>query len=634
MQGRFVYFFIALAIFLTAGSFVTGQSFEISSPDQSMSAGNGTVSFNATFSIEQVTGATEETKGFSFAFRHDPALLEVVGSNPFVPTVLGELAAVNDNDGPDFIQGEIFVDGFTIGVIYAFVDQTQVITFEVAKPMIEVDYSTLAGAVAGITDDVVTDIISAADLGTPPTATVVVIGAGVSADATSLPFSITFEAPPPVPDPIFIISAPDQSVVASGPNGGVASFVSNFSIEQDLSDPAALVEPTDAFQFGYQHDETLLQVDAVDEGAVVAVLGGGSGADFFGPMIYANGFTVGCSYDFQLQQTISFATPGEVVDVSYSSIPGALNGATGTQSTDVEESSNIGSPPLDPLVVVDQGTSIDAIALSFNVGLTPAPANVFTLRCTDQQASFSSVSGIGSFTNSITMTEDSDNTGYPNDTQGFSFGIGHDSNLLTVLDVHPGAILDALNGGSGPSFYNVGIFTDGCTVGCVYDFQNIAVAQFPTETELASADYETVAGTLAGTDAGDTIVTQLTPAEGLGPNPVTLVMVVNGQSNAMASEAGEITLVAAGGFDRGDCNDDGLFDIADGITLLNNLFLGGDVPCDDACDGNDDELKDIADPIYILAALFNNGPLPPDSGSCGPDPTEGTLGCDSFDSCV
>ena len=129
-------------------------------------------------------------------------------------------------------------------------------------------------------------------------------------------------------------------------------------------------------------------------------------------------------------------------------------------------------------------------------------------------------------------------------------------------------------------------------------------------------------------------MTQLTPIAGIGPNGVTLVMVVGGQSNAMVGDSGEISLVATGGFDRGDCNDDGLFDIADPITLLDNLFLGGFVPCDDACDGNDDELKDIADPIYILAALFNGGPLPPGSGNCGPDPTEGTLGCDSFDSCT
>ena len=60
MRGNF-FFFPLLTVLVLTGSFVAGQSFEISSPDQSMSAGNGTVPFNATFSIEQVTGAIEET---------------------------------------------------------------------------------------------------------------------------------------------------------------------------------------------------------------------------------------------------------------------------------------------------------------------------------------------------------------------------------------------------------------------------------------------------------------------------------------------------------------------------------------------------------------------------------------------
>jgi len=633
MQGKFV-FFCSLTILLLASSIVVGQTFEISSPDQSMAAGSGAIPFSATFSIEQITGALEDTKGFSFAYGHDPTMLEVLGSSPFTPTSVGELAGVNDGDGPDFIQGEIFVDGFTVGVIYALVDQTQVITYEVAKPVIEVNYATLPGAVDGITEDVVTDIIHADDLGTPPAATVVVIGAGTSAETTALPFSITFQAAPPVPDPVFVISAQDQTVVASGPNGGTASFVASFAIEQDLSDPEAVAEPTYAFQFGYSHDPTMLQVGSVSEAAALAVLDGGNGAAFFGQMIYSDGFTIGCNYDFRLQETITFSVATEVIDVSYSSLPGVLDGAAGTQLTVVEESSDLGGNSITPIVVVDEGTGIDAQALSFTVGLTPAPATVFTLICADQEVTFSSTSGIGSFTHGVSVTEDSGNAGFPNETQGFSFGIGHDSNLLDAVNVTQGAVLQAMEGGSGAEFFAVGLYEDGYTIGCVYDIQNITVQSYPTETELVTADYETVAGTLAGTEAGETVVTALTPSAGLGPNGVTLVMVVDGQSNAMASEAGEITLVSGGGFDRGDCNDDGFFDIADGITLLNNLFLSGDVPCDDACDGNDDELKDIADPIYILAALFNNGPMPPDNGSCGPDPTEGALGCDSFDSCV
>ena len=459
MRGNIV-FVTLLTILLLPGSMTHGQTFEISSEDQTLVSGGGTVSFTSTFSIEQVSGAIEDTKGFSFAYRHDPALLEVVGSNPYAPAVVGELAAVNGGDGPDFIQGEIFADGFTIGVIYAFVDQTQVLTFEVAKPMIEVEYSTLAGALDGVTDDVVTDIIPANDLGTPPTATVVVIGAGVSAAATALPFAITFEAAP------------------------------------------------------------------------------------------------------------------------------------------------------------------------------PAPPILFTISCGDQETTFSSATGVGSFTNSVSVVEEVAPGQVANETQGFSCGIGHDSALLTASAVNQGAILQALNGGSGAEYFQTGIETDGCTVGCIYDFQGGVTTTYPVATEVISIDYDTVAAALAGSAPGSSQTTTLTPVAGLGPNGVTLVMVVGGQSVSMQSQSGVVTLVATGGFDRGDCNDDGNYDIADAITLLDALFLGGDVNCDDACDGNDDELKDIADSVYILSSLFIGGPMPPGNGTCAPDPTDGALGCNVFNSCL
>ena len=64
-----------LALFLS-GSMASGQTFEISSQDQTHAAGSGAIPFTATFSIEQVTGALEDTKGFSFAYRHDDTLME------------------------------------------------------------------------------------------------------------------------------------------------------------------------------------------------------------------------------------------------------------------------------------------------------------------------------------------------------------------------------------------------------------------------------------------------------------------------------------------------------------------------------------------------------------------------------
>ena len=88
-------------------------------------------------------------------------------------------------------------------------------------------------------------------------------------------------------------------------------------------------------------------------------------------------------------------------------------------------------------------------------------------------------------------------------------------------------------------------------------------------------------------------------------------------------------------FRRGDVNGDALFNIADPVSALAFLFTGGSISCDDAADCNDDGTVNIADPVSALAALFSGGSFPPAPGSdnCGPDPTDDTLECDSYNSC-
>ncbi|MFN0057200.1 MAG: FG-GAP-like repeat-containing protein [Planctomycetota bacterium] len=82
-------------------------------------------------------------------------------------------------------------------------------------------------------------------------------------------------------------------------------------------------------------------------------------------------------------------------------------------------------------------------------------------------------------------------------------------------------------------------------------------------------------------------------------------------------------------FDRGDCNLDSGFNIADAIFLLNVLFGGGTPPgCADACDTNDDGLLDVADPVALLGTLFSAaGPLPSPYTVCGEDPTPDVIDC-------
>lgn len=88
-------------------------------------------------------------------------------------------------------------------------------------------------------------------------------------------------------------------------------------------------------------------------------------------------------------------------------------------------------------------------------------------------------------------------------------------------------------------------------------------------------------------------------------------------------------------FDRGDCNADGAFNVADAVTILDVLFVTpGALTCDDACDTNDDGNFDISDAIATLSSLFVTGtPLPVPHGGCGTDPTDDALDCASFAPC-
>ena len=90
--------------------------------------------------------------------------------------------------------------------------------------------------------------------------------------------------------------------------------------------------------------------------------------------------------------------------------------------------------------------------------------------------------------------------------------------------------------------------------------------------------------------------------------------------------------IPAGFFARGDCNQDGTFDISDAVSTLAALFILGtpEPPCVDACDVNDDGGFDVSDAVYGLASLFITGspvPVTPGFPDCGPDPSDDLLEC-------
>ncbi len=89
----------------------------------------------------------------------------------------------------------------------------------------------------------------------------------------------------------------------------------------------------------------------------------------------------------------------------------------------------------------------------------------------------------------------------------------------------------------------------------------------------------------------------------------------------------------------GDANNDGSFNIADAIFMLNNKFGdGGDPSCLETADVNADNSYNIADAIFALNRLFGDGPPPidgagPDGIDCTDPNPEGSLGCVLYDKC-
>lgn len=85
-------------------------------------------------------------------------------------------------------------------------------------------------------------------------------------------------------------------------------------------------------------------------------------------------------------------------------------------------------------------------------------------------------------------------------------------------------------------------------------------------------------------------------------------------------------------FRRGDCNDNGSYEIADAITLLVALFSPSapSLACDRACDTNGDGSLELADALASLDHLFGSG-SPPAAPypACGADPATSSLSCAS-----
>ena len=122
-------------------------------------------------------------------------------------------------------------------------------------------------------------------------------------------------------------------------------------------------------------------------------------------------------------------------------------------------------------------------------------------------------------------------------------------------------------------------------------------------------------------------------ATATGPFGFPVTYVVGRDSGTITMLSGDLSGTGSD-FVRGDAVADGSLNLLDAPDMLLQLFQLQDSLCLDSLDANDDGAFNIADPLFLLDYLFSGGtPISDPSGVCGEDPTVDNLTCQQFPGC-
>ena len=385
--------------------------------------------------------------------------------------------------------------------------------------------------------------------------------------------------------------------------------------------------PASGLQYGVCHDTGVLTFNGdagfgVDGAALdttfAAVTNQGS-----------DGYTVGILLNVITGET--FGTGDDLPDVTNSTYTADGAGAVEFGTALVEFCDTLGSPSVVTAVVV-AGSDVTPTQNSYSGPIVPPSFDYFfALGEAELNLDFDTGSGSGEMVMSI--EESSFNDDFPNDTQGFQFGVEYDAAAVEATGVSSIGALSGLSGGAGPAFFGVNLTpglpvgaSGGVTLGVVYSLMGGVSLAYDGATDVVSIEFDVVP---FGVDPATTLVSF---RDDLGDPMLPTSVVVGGNSFLVTGSPGGFIVIEDSGYLRGDCNDDAIVNIADGIWILNELFLAGPPnDCEAACDANDDSVFDQTDAIYIFNYQSFEGPPPPTPfPDCGFD--DGI--CDAFESCL
>lgn len=324
----------------------------------------------------------------------------------------------------------------------------------------------------------------------------------------------------------------------------------------------------------------------------------------------------------------AFADGGSFQDLSLYRDPSVGMGMCPPVS-DLVECSEFGS--LVAPVVAGESYYIRVAGPSSGVGsvgelrVVPWLDDRYTLRLEEVQAGAGQTVDLG-----VCLDGQSGTLGSPELIDGWTIGVCHERPALSLTAAAEAPLISTINGGAPAFFSSLTLLEEGFIGVVLIDL--LAQQQFlpVLDQRLYDLTYS------AAGNPGDEFTVQVCDDLGSSELPGSLLS-IGLERRLVARIDGGIAI--APNLKRGDCNNDGNFDIGDAVYASDYLFPPPGVPlppiaCFDACDGNDDGVFDISDMIAMLNALFAmTGESLPAPGVCGPDPTPDSLPCPDFDSC-
>ena len=317
---------------------------------EAFSITSGSTAAGGSLTIDTVlSNPTTDVEGWSYGVCSGPEVVATAVDSDIDLTSAGEVLS---EDG--FIDASVFPGGWTQGIVVCLTGCAVIptgSTFTMARTSYDVPAGTAPGTYSLDYCDT---------LGAPPVAFVVVVG-GASIEPTASAGSIEVLD---IPDPAFTYIAPNAAAVNYPSLDGIGgvSVTANFAVAE--TDNSGLGAPfpnqTQGFSVAVSNDPAVVTPVSVAPIGPLATLNGGDGPDFFTIGLFADAWSVGIVYVLTGGETIGFSTAGDdVVSVQYDGVAGALSGVEGGSTTPLTWDSNVGTPPV-ALVVVVNGASFAA----------------------------------------------------------------------------------------------------------------------------------------------------------------------------------------------------------------------------------------------------------------------------------